>query len=275
MLIASIARYFALMLLASFLLCAGCVTEEVAESKTPDKKNDDKTPVEVASKVDEKAALTDYITLANGYIQDGKRASALTAINKGLAIDDESPELLNVLAYYYVTDGEDELAEKQYKKAIRADSSYTGSYLNYGVFLYQHKRYDEACEKLAKATEDVMYPKRDVAFLNYGVCLKHQGKMKEAEEAFRRSYVNDPRNPRVVLQLATLKFDTGDFEQSLQFYNKFLSMTKQNAESLWLGIRLANVMGEEDKQASYALFLKNQFPSSPQYNEYKVWSESK
>ena len=95
-----------------------------------------------------------------------------------------------------------------------------------------------------------MYAKRDAAFLNYGVCLKRQGKMKEAEEAFRRSYVNDARNPLVVLELADLKFETGDFEQSVQLYNKFLSMSKQNAKSLWLGIRLMNVMGQEDKQAS-------------------------
>lgn len=264
----SLVRFFTPIAVLCCLFFVGCVTEKTDEGTG-------EIIPKVDAKADEKAALNDYITLANGYMKDGKRASALTAINKGLAIDDESPELLNVLAYYYVTDGEDKLAEKQYKNAISADSKYTASYLNYGVFLYQHKRYDEACSMLGKATEDVMYPKRDAAFLNYGICLKHEGKMAEAEEAFRRSYVNDSRNPGVVLQLALLKFEMGDFEQSIQLYDKFLSMTKQNAESLWLGIRLAHVMGQEDKQASYALFLKNQFPSSSQYGEYKVWSESK
>jgi type IV pilus assembly protein PilF len=250
------------------LFFAGCVTEETDQGTG-------KIVPPTDTKADKKAALNDYITLANGYMSEGRREPALRAINKGLEIDSDSPELLNVLAYYYMTDGEDELAEKQYKKAIRSDSGYTASYLNYGVFLYQHKRYEEACNKLAKATEDVMYPKRDAAFLNYGICLKHEGRMAEAEEAFRRSYVNDARNPLVVLELADLKFETGDFEQSVQLYNKFLSMSKQNAKSLWLGIRLMNVMGQEDKQASYALFLKNEFPASPQYNEYKVWSQSK
>jgi type IV pilus assembly protein PilF len=264
----SLVRFFMPILLLCCLFFTGCVTEATDEGTGESVPQTD-------SKADEKAALNDYITLANGYMKDGKRASALTAINKGLAIDDESPELLNILAVYYMTDGEDELAEKEYKKSIRYNSGDTASYLNYGVFLYQHKRYDEACDMLGKATEDVMYSKRDAAFLNYGVCLKRQGKMKEAEEAFRRSYVNDARNPIVVLQLASLKFETGDFEQSTQLYDKFLSMSKQNAESLWLGIRLAHVMGQEDKQASYALFLKNQFPSSSQYGEYKVWSESK
>lgn len=264
----SLIRFFTSVILLCCVFIVGCVTEATKDAAG------DPVPQRDA-KADEKAALNDYITLANGYMKDGKRASALIAINKGLAIDDESPELLNVLAYYYMTDGEDDLAEKQYKKAISADSKYTASYMNYGVFLYAHKRYDESCEMLEKATQDVMYAKRDSAFLNYGICLKHEGKMAEAEEAFRRSYVNDSRNPGVVLQLAALKFDTGDFEQSSQLYEKFLSMTKQNAESLWLGIRLAHVMGQEDKQASYALFLKNQFPSSSQYSEYKVWSESK
>lgn len=261
-------RFSAGILLLCCLFFVGCVTEKTDEG------TGERVP-QVDHKADEKAALNDYITLANGYLKDGKRASALTAINKGLKIDDESPELLNILAVYYESDGESELAEKEYKKAIRYNGDDTASYLNYGVFLYSHKRYDEACEKLARATEDVMYPKRDVAFLNYGICLKHQGKMKEAEEAFRRSYVNDARNPLVVLELSDLKFETGDFEQSLQLYEKFLSMSKQTPKSLWLGIRLMHVMGQEDRQASYALFLKNQFPSSPQYEEYKAWSESK
>ncbi|HSC75771.1 MAG TPA: type IV pilus biogenesis/stability protein PilW [Pseudomonadales bacterium] len=255
-----------------FLLC--CLFFVGCETVTTDEGTGEVVP-KVDKEANIKSALNDYITLANGYLKEGKRASALTAINKGLAIDDESPELLNTLAVYYMTDGEDELAEKEYKKAIRYNPDDTASKLNYGVFLYGHKRYDEACDMLGKATEDVQYAKRNAAFLNYGVCLKHQGKMKEAEDAFRRSYVNDSRNPRVVLQLAVLKFDTGDFEQSTQLYEKFLSMSKQNAESLWLGIRLANVMGQEDKQASYALFLKNQFPASPEYSEYKAWSASK
>lgn len=262
------ARIFTFGLLLICVLITGCVTEATDEG------TGEAVP-EVDHKANEASALNDYITLANGYMKDGKRASALTAINKGLAIDDESPELLNVLAYYYMTDGEDNLAEKTYKKAISADSTYTASYLNYGVFLYQHKRYEEACDTLKKATEDVMYVKRDAAFLNYGICLKHEGKLAEAEEAFRRSYVNDARNPLVVLEMADLKFEAGEFDQSLKLYDRFLSMSKQTPKSVWLGIRLMRVLGHPDKEASYALYLKNEFPSSPQYAEYKAWSQSK
>ncbi|MCC7517430.1 MAG: type IV pilus biogenesis/stability protein PilW [Pseudomonadales bacterium] len=249
------------------LMVAGCVTERTDEAGKPVATTD--------KKVDERSALNDYVTLANGYLREGKREQALRAINRGLAIDDDSPELLNVLAEYYQTDDEDALAEKQYKKAISADSSYTGTYLNYGVFLYRQNRIDEACEKFARATQDVMYPRRDGAFLNYGICLRKQGKLKEAEEALRRSYVNNARNPTVILELAELKFDAGEFEQCAQLYEKYTSMTPQNARSLWLGIRLASAQRQDDKVASYALLLKNQFPASQQYNEYKAWSKTK
>jgi type IV pilus assembly protein PilF len=52
-------------------------------------------------------------------------------------------------------------------------------------------------------------------------------------------------------------------------------MSKQSPRSLWLGIRLMHALGQDDKKASYALFLKNEFPASQEYREYKTWSESK
>ncbi len=250
------------------LLLSGCVTETVNDATGK--------PVPRAdSKVDMKSALSDYITLANGYMRDGRRDMALRAIKRGLAIDDDSAEMHNVLAYYYLTDGEFELAEKEYKTALSSDSDFTATYVNYGVFLYQRKRYDEACEKFAKATDDVMYAKRDAAFLNYGICLKKQGKMKEAEEALRRSYVNNARNTAVILEMAELKFDTGEFAQSSQLYEKYIATSKQNAQSLWLGIRLSRALKQADKASSYALLLKNHFANSPQYSEYQAWARAK
>lgn len=257
-------------LVCGCVLVAGCVTEV-----TDDMTGKPKPKPNTESKVDMNAALQDYITLANGYMRDGKRELALRAIKKGLEIDDDSAELRNVLAYYYLSDGEKALAEKEYKEALSADSDYTPTYVNYGVFLYRDNRIDEACSYFAKATEDVMYGKRDAAFLNYGTCLKKQGKMKEAEEAFRRSYINNARNPQVILEMAELKLETGELDQSNQLYEKFLMSSKQTAQSLWLGIRLAQKRGQPDQVSSYALLLKNHFATSPQYSEYQAWAKKK
>lgn len=98
-------------LVCGCVLVAGCVTEV-----TDDMTGKPKPKPNTESKVDMNAALQDYITLANGYMRDGKRELALRAIKKGLEIDDDSAELRNVLAYYYLSDGEKRWRKKNTKK---------------------------------------------------------------------------------------------------------------------------------------------------------------
>jgi type IV pilus assembly protein PilF len=245
-----------------FALLLLCVTEETRDGKP------------VHHKADSGAALEDYIILANGYLQQQNREKALQAIKKGLAIDEDSPGLLNSLAFYYAGDEEYVLAEKEFQKAISADKSYMPSYLNYGSFLYSQKRYPEACEMFEKASSDPLYGKRSAAFSNWGVCLKQVGKRKEAAVALNRALNSDSRNYNALLERAKLLFDEGEFEDSRRDYEEFVKYAEQTAGSLWLGIRLMSVFHDADKQASYALYLKNTFPASPEYREYKAWVAS-
>ncbi len=248
------------------LLLAGCVTEQRENGK----------PVDASGKKNNKeAALANYVTLANGYLKDGKREQAMRAINKGLAIDSGSPEMLNVLAFYYSSDGETELAEQQFRKAMGSSEGRSATSLNYGSFLFGQKRYKEACEMFEKAAADPQYAGRASAFSNLGTCLRQQGDMKGAEEALSRSLAHDSRNPRALLEMSLIKFDQGNFADSRRYYEGYLQYARQTPKSLWLGIRLMRVFGDDDKLASYALYLKNQFPTSQEYLEYKAWSESR
>ncbi|HQQ64071.1 MAG TPA: type IV pilus biogenesis/stability protein PilW [Pseudomonadales bacterium] len=260
------ARFFVLLVMLAAFSLGGCVTEAT---------RDGKIVADANPKKDKTKALNDYVNLAVGYMNDGKREQALRAINNGLAIDPNSPEMLNVLAGYYRADGEMDLAEKQFKKAISAKSSYTPSYLNYGTFLYAQKRYPEACKMFEKASADVMYSKRSGAFSNLGMCLKQIGKNKEAEEAFGRSIGHDSTNGKALFGMADIRFERGDFAESKRYYEEYLKYNEQNPRSLWLGIRLMHVLGDDDRVASYALFLKNEFPDSPEYKEYAQWAASK
>lgn len=248
-----------------FGLCifgAGCVTETTKDGK----------PYVKDGNVNMDRALADYVTLAGSYLKQGDRENALRSINKGLAIDPKSPAMLNVLAFYYESDGESELAEKEFRKAISADKSYTASYMNYGVFLFSHQRYESACEMLSKASADVMYAGRADVFTNLGMCLKKLGKNSEAEEAFERSLKHDFRNPRALLEMSSVAFEKGEFIDSQKYYDEYLKYGQQTPRSLWIGIRLAHIADDKDKKSSYALFLKNQFPDSKEYGEYKSWS---
>lgn len=259
-------KLFFLIILLALASVSGCVTEATRDGR----------PVaDAGPKKDKAKALVDYVNLAVGYMSDGKREQALRAINNGLAIDSGSPEMLNVLAQYYSSDGEMDLAEKQFKKAISSKSTYTPTYLNYGTFLYTQKRYPEACKMFEKASADVMYSKRSGAFSNLGACLKQIGKNKESEEAFRRSIGHDSTNGNALLGMADIKFELGNFSESSRYYDEFVKYNQQTPRSLWLGIRLMHVLEDEDRVASFALYLKNEFPDSPEYKEYAQWAASK
>lgn len=247
----------------------GCVLEETTNAQGK--------PVATETAEEREAtrisALKDYASLANGYLQEGKREQALRAIKRGMEIDDRDSGLLNALALYYYSDGETKLADETYRKAVRHNPKDSATLLNYGAFLYQERRVDDACAILKRAVDDPLYVNRHMAFLNYGICLREQKKYHEAEEAFRRSLANNARNPRALLEVAELKFEQGEFAQAKQYFETYGSrVTQQSPRSAWLGVRLMYALGSYDQMESYALFLRNQFPNSAEYREYQSWS---
>lgn len=253
------------MVLVSFCCLVACVTESTRNGQPYD-------PVE--KQIDKEKVVKNYAALADGYMRKGDRENALRAINKGLKVNPDSGEIRNILAFYYDSDGETALAEREFQRAVSADSGYTATYMNYGVFLYNHDRYAEACKMFEKASSDVMYHKRDEAFVNLGRCYARNKKMDQAQESYERALMHDFRNSIAQLELADLYFGKGEFEKSQRFYNEYLKYGQQTPRTLWLGIRLAHVAGEQDKEASYALFLKNQYSNSKEYDEYEKWSAS-
>ena len=70
-------------------------------------------------------------------------------------------------------------------------------------------------------------------------------------------------------QFGDLYFTGGDFVRSKQYFDSFNSMARSTARSLWLGIRLSHVQGDQNQLSSYALALKNLFPDSPEYRLYQ------
>ena len=253
--------YFVVLLVALFFM-SGCVTESTRNGQPYE-------PVE--RQVDKEKIAKDYAALADGYMRNGDRENALRAINKGLKINPDSGEIRNILAFYYNSDGETELAEREFRNAISADSKYTATYMNFGVFLYNNSRYEEACRMFEKAANDVMYNKRDDAFVNLGRCYSKQKQNAKADEVYERALMHNFRNSAAQLELAESYFEKGEFDKSQKFYNEYLRFGQQSPKTLWLGIRLAHVSGDQDREASYALFLKNQYPDSNEYAEYQRW----
>lgn len=227
-------------------------------------------------KKDPKKAVEYSVEAARNYIQEGNWEAAKRHLKTALAIDDRNADAHETLAQVFWRTGEYEQADKHFRTAIGEDGSNSRIRNNYAAFLYDQKRYAEAETQLEKVAEDLLYDKRADAFVNLGMVRVKLKKYAAAKDTLERAYLMDRSNIVVTFQLAEVNYQLGDYAKAQSLYEAYRKQVQtQSAASLWLGIRLADKSGDHDAAASYALALKNLFPQSEEYLEYKsVYSDA-
>lgn len=242
-----------LILIGVLMLCA-CVTEMEGRR---------------LSQGDAKKALELHIKLASGYVENKNRESARHHLKKAFEIDKNSVGASAVLARLYELEGEPKLAEEQYRRVLRQDRNLTEARNYYGLFLYRGQRYEEALEEFEKAAEDLAYLERAEVLVNVGRTSAKLGNTARAESAFAHANLLKPKLTAPYIELADLNFQKKEYAEAKRYLDQYASLRNHTARSLLLGIRIERIFGNKDKEASYALLLKNRFPYSKEYLEYK------
>jgi type IV pilus assembly protein PilF len=244
----------ALFVLLALIVLGGCIsttTGGFSEDASPQK------------------ALDTRVALARDYIGAGNWVSAKRNLELAMQIDDNNAEVYEAFALVYQSTGEYELAEKNFKKSIRLDKKCSRCRNNYAAFLYSQERYQEAEKQLDDVIQDPLYPGRPNAFVNLGLCRIQLFNIQGAEEAFVRALAMDRTNRVALLEVGQIRFDAGDYPTANKYYGSYRSVvSQQSARGLLLGIRLAQVDGDRDSEASYVLSLSSRFPNSIEYQAY-------
>lgn len=240
-------------LLSILGLLAGCVTTMEKELPT----------------VNPEKALETHIRLGLGYISEKNLDSARFHLNKAAEIEPKDPGVLNGKGLLFQLEGEPELAEKAFKEALRRDRDFTQARLNYATFLYSKERYQEAFENYEIAAEDLNYDRRAVALYGVGISAQKIGREDRAVAAFNHSVLLQRNLAASHLELADYYLKEQDYAKAKQHLTQFESYSRPSARSLWIGIRIEKIFGNKDKEASQVLSLKNLFPYSKEYLEYK------
>jgi len=240
--------------IALFVLIGGCVTTETG--------NGPKAGTQ-------QQRLQAHLELARGYLAKSDYANARRPLENALKVDPSSAEAHVLMATVDVANGDKELADKQYRDALRYEPKNSMAQNNYGTFLFSEGRYKEAAQHLKAAANDTSYPRRAQAYENLGLTQLKLNEPADAEQSFLRALMMNKLQPRSAFELADLYFKAGDFPRAKQYFDQFNGMTQPTARSLWLGVRLSRVLGDQDQLASYALALKNLFPDSPEYRLYQ------
>lgn len=214
------------------------------------------------------AARDAYIQLGLGHLQQGSTEKAKEPLKKALELDPSSAEAHAILALVFQQELEPKLADEHYRKAISLSRGEARLHNNYGSFLFEQKRYQEALEQFGIAASDTLYTERSRVFENLGLTALQLGQREQAKDYFERALRMNSSRPVALLQMAQLSFEDGQYVPSRNYYKSFSDQARQTPQSLLLGIRLAKVFDDRNQAASLGLQLKRFYPGTPEYQQY-------
>jgi len=83
-----------------------------------------------------------------------------------------------------------------------------------------------------------------------------------------------PGRPLAMLQLTDVMLRKNNLEEAVNLFDQFSTMVDEkrvqhSAQSLWLGVQISRLKNSSVDAATYGLILKNMYPDSEEYRQYK------
>lgn len=240
----------------AWMVAVGCATQQAAESTLKP------ATTTTGDESTERARARIHTELAAGYYELGNLGVALEEVREALRSDTNYGPAYNVAGLIYAELKEDRLAEESFQRALRINSLDHDANNNYGQFLCQRKREEEAIRHFMAAVGNPLYPNPDRSYVNAGVCARRRGDLASAEGYFQQALRVRPGQPQALYQMADLVYARGNYGDARDYLNRLMQVASANAEVLWLGVRIERRLGDRNSEASYALQLRKNFPNS-------------
>lgn len=235
-----------------------------------------KTDSRFAREADRDKAVRNYVQLATAYIGQDNFDRARNHLDRALEIAPDDPGALAAMGLVYQSEGEPELAEKSFRKSLASDADYTRGRVYYGAFLYQERRFEDARDQFLAASRDTDYSDRASVFFNLGLTEERVDNLEGAITAYRRAVELSRGDAKSLLALSRTLVEGGEYQAASRYYSRLTALMQKNRnlrhspESLITGIRIARHFGEKDRESSLGLLLKNDFPNSVEYQQYRL-----
>ncbi len=230
-------------------LTAGCVTTTTTSLPTFEASDD--------------AALQNY-HLGARYYQNGNYEIARDRLERALELDPKMASAHYTLALTLEELGNTRLASKHYNRAVRVAPNDYDARNAYAVYLCRQQQFDKAEKQFDKALKVSGNDSRHVILTNAGACVTQKPDYEKAEKYFREALRERPTHGEALVQLAALKFKTGEFLQSRAFLQRFLAGNKSSPGVLYLAVQVENALEDDRAATDYINQLLREFPSSPE-----------
>jgi type IV pilus assembly protein PilF len=246
--------------LAFSTLLGGCVTET--------------TGAPFRGERSDTQALRDYIQLATGYLEQNDLVNTRRHLNNAANLDANNSEVAALWGLVYAQEREPDLADAQFRRALRIDPRNSKARNNYAAFLFAQSRFDDAYKELERVVADTSYSNRAQAFENLGLAALRLERHDDAEFAFTRALQLNNNQLRSSLELTSLHLQKQDLRQAATYYRNYLTLLQlfrsaQTARGLWVGVQLENALGNADNARAYGAQLETSFRGTPEHQLYR------
>lgn len=195
------------------------------------------------------------------YLRKGEDAAAMEKLKKALDQDDGQGMAHAVIAFLYQRQGEFDLADKHYRKALSRNDEDPSTLNNYGVFLCGRGEFRKAEKMFLEATEIRANTAIEDSWANAGSCLRTR-EPKRAEDYLRNALKIDPRHPNALAQLAELTYDKQDYLRARAFLQRYQSVARDTSQTLYVAVRTERALGDLQAARVYERRLRSEFPGS-------------
>lgn len=226
------------------------------------------------SKKDPGKAVQVRTQMAAEYIRTGDLDSAKRSLDEALKIEPRNSMTNMMMGVLLQQEGSPinlEKADAYFARAISQDPKNAQARNNYGTYLYQVKRYNDAIKQLSIAGSTLGYEQRFRALENLGRIYLIQGDVANAEKTFKQALQVNRDSTVSMIELAEIFYLQKKINLATQVYEQFVlkvGQQNQGARALWIGLRIARA--NDDKTGMYVLVnqLRTLFPNSQEFQRY-------
>lgn len=205
------------------------------------------------------------LELAGAYFSRGQFDTALDEVKLSIAANPNSSAAYNLRALIYASLGDNAVAEDSFRRALQINNRDADALHNYGWYLCQRQRYDEAVTQFQQALAQPQYRDTQRTLLARGICQARAGRLMEAEGSLMRAYELDPANPGAAMNLSDVLLRRGEFSRARFYVGRVNALqATTNAQSLWLAARIEHKLGNAVGARDLGEQMRSRFPDAPE-----------
>lgn len=189
-----------------------------------------------------------YTRLGMGYLELGEYSRSLQEFDRALRLQPQHSRALHGMALTFQAQGETQLAEDYFQQVLQIETNNTAARNNYGAFLFEENRYDEAHSQLALASEDLHYVDRALVLENLGYVALAQNNEEAAQNYFQRSLRLESGQLNARRELLRLYLQKDDLSAADKQWKHLRPIGNKDPDLLKLGLELAKKTGNKREQ---------------------------